>query len=327
MRIAVIGATGHVGGYLVPRLVRAGHDVVAISRGASSPYRADAAWDTVEKLAIDREREDGAGTFGETVAALDADVVIDMICFTPESAAQLVDALRGRVQHLVMCSSIWAKGTLTEVPATEDIDSAPWGDYGVGKAAIEALLEAEGRRADGLRSTSLRPGHISGPGWHVINPLGNLDPAVWEALAAGTPLTVPNFGLETVHHVHADDVAQAFELAVDRGVGATAERYNIVSERALTIRGFAESVARGFGREADLRFGTFDELRQTTTNELAETSLAHISRSQSMSIEKAKRDLGYAPKYSSLAAVAEAVNWLKRDGQLTLGGRELIISS
>ena len=32
MRVAVIGATGHVGGYLVPRLVRAGHEVVALTR-------------------------------------------------------------------------------------------------------------------------------------------------------------------------------------------------------------------------------------------------------------------------------------------------------
>lgn len=38
MRVLVIGATGHVGTYLVPRLVEAGHDVVTISRGAAKPY-------------------------------------------------------------------------------------------------------------------------------------------------------------------------------------------------------------------------------------------------------------------------------------------------
>ena len=32
-RVVVIGATGHVGTYLVPRLVRAGHEVIAMSRG------------------------------------------------------------------------------------------------------------------------------------------------------------------------------------------------------------------------------------------------------------------------------------------------------
>jgi nucleoside-diphosphate-sugar epimerase len=32
-RVVVIGATGHIGSYLVPRLVRAGHQVTALSRG------------------------------------------------------------------------------------------------------------------------------------------------------------------------------------------------------------------------------------------------------------------------------------------------------
>ena len=32
-RVVVIGATGHIGSYLVPRLVRGGHEVIAMSRG------------------------------------------------------------------------------------------------------------------------------------------------------------------------------------------------------------------------------------------------------------------------------------------------------
>lgn len=41
--IVVVGATGHVGTYLVPRLVRVGHDVIAVSRGVSQPYLPDPA--------------------------------------------------------------------------------------------------------------------------------------------------------------------------------------------------------------------------------------------------------------------------------------------
>jgi uncharacterized protein YbjT (DUF2867 family) len=32
-RVVVVGATGHVGSYLVPRLVRGGYEVIALSRG------------------------------------------------------------------------------------------------------------------------------------------------------------------------------------------------------------------------------------------------------------------------------------------------------
>lgn len=321
MRVVVIGATGHVGTYLIPRLVAAGHDVVAISRGEHQPYRADPAWDRVERVLLDREVEERAGTFGHAVAELAADVVVDMICFTPESAQQLVDALRGRTTRLIMCTTIWVKGTLTEVPALEDAVSEPWGHYGTGKAAIEALLADEAAAPGGLRSTCIRPGHICGPGWPIINPLGNLDLGVWETLAAGDELLVPHLGLETLHHVHASDVANGFLLAVERQSGPPADRFSIVSERALTMRGFAEAVAGWFDMEPRLRFVPWDEFAAQTTEDAAATTREHLARSHSMSIERARAELGYEPEYSSLAAVAESLEWLRTDGHVSLGGK------
>ena len=55
----------------------------------------------------------------------------------------------------------------------------------------------------------------------------------------------------------------------------------------------------------------------------ANTSWEHIARSPSMSIEKAKRLLGYQPGYSSLEAVFEAVTWLVANGQIDVGDRKL----
>src|SRR5215218_100209 len=99
MRVVVIGATGHVGTYLVPRLVRAGHEVVAVSRGEREPYVLAPEWRKVQRIALDRD----AGDFGERIAALGADAVVDMLCFTAESAQQLVDALRPTRPLLVHC--------------------------------------------------------------------------------------------------------------------------------------------------------------------------------------------------------------------------------
>ncbi|MDQ6752967.1 MAG: NAD-dependent epimerase/dehydratase family protein [Actinomycetota bacterium] len=322
MRVVVIGATGHVGGYLVPRLVAAGHQVVAISRGLRRPYRAHPAWQQVTRIAADREAEDAAGSFAGRIAELRPDVVIDMVCFTPESAQQLVDGIRGRAGMLLHCGSIWVHGPAVEVPVTEDAVRRPFGDYGIGKAAIEELLAREGRDS-GLRSAVLHPGHISGPGWPVVNPAGNFSLKVWRQLAAGETVTLPNFGLETVHHVHPDDVAQAFQLALQSPSAAAGESFHVVSGRAITLRGFAEAVAGWFGRRADLRFVPFDQFRRETAPEHANATWEHISRSPSMSIGKAQRLLGYAPRYTSLQAVAEAVHWLQRDGQLDLGPTEL----
>ena len=316
MRIVVIGATGHVGGYLVPRLVAAGHEVIALSRGLQRKYRDDPAWRKVTTVTIDREAGDRAGTFAGRVTDLNADVVVDMICFTPDSAEQLVEGLRGRVSLLASCGSIWVHGSLTEVPVTEEAIRQPWGEYGIGKAQIEELLLRESRRTGGLRTVVLHPGHISGHGFASINPIANLDLNVWDKLVSGQELVMPGFGLETVHHVHPDDVAQGFQLAIERQSEAVGNSFHIVSERALTLRGFAEAVAGWSGREANLRFVPFDEFRTTVSAASAEISAAHIQRSHSVSIEKARRLLGYAPRFSSLDAVRESVDWLRASGAL-----------
>src|SRR5881392_2222807 len=107
MNVVVIGGTGHIGTYLIPRLVYGGHRVTVLSRGDSKPYRADPAWDAVERLSVDRTAEDETGAFPRRVAALQADTVIDLVCFTLSSAKQLVEGLRGHCGHLIHCGSIW----------------------------------------------------------------------------------------------------------------------------------------------------------------------------------------------------------------------------
>jgi uncharacterized protein YbjT (DUF2867 family) len=48
MKVVVIGGTGHIGTYLVPRLVQEGHEVVSLSRGRRKPYRDPGIWRRVE---------------------------------------------------------------------------------------------------------------------------------------------------------------------------------------------------------------------------------------------------------------------------------------
>src|SRR5947207_2664890 len=120
MRIVVIGGSGHIGSFLIPRLVRAGHDVVSVSRGQRSSYVDAAEWQQVRQVVADRAAEDRAGSFGDRVVALQPDVVIDLICFTVDSAAALVERLRGRTGHLLHCGSIWRAGPSVRLPITED---------------------------------------------------------------------------------------------------------------------------------------------------------------------------------------------------------------
>lgn len=305
MRLVIIGGTGHIGSYLTPRLFEAGHTVLCVSRGQQNPYRPHAAWAQVQYVHLDRKAEEEAGNFGERIAALDAGAVIDLTCYTPESAQQLVRSITGRVQHLLHCGTIWVHGHSVEVPTTEDAPPAPFGDYGIRKHAIEQYLLAEART--GFPATVLHPGHLVGPGWNPINPQGNFNPQIFADLAAGRRLTLPNLGMETVHHVHADDVTQAFLLALEHRQAALGQSFHVVSPQALTLRGYAERVAAWFGKPADLAFLPFDEWKSAVSERDARVTLDHIAHSPNCSIDKARRLLGYAPRYTSLEAVREAV--------------------
>ncbi|MGX1372056.1 nucleoside-diphosphate-sugar epimerase [Streptomyces canus] len=319
MRVVVIGGSGHIGTFLVPRLVRAGHEVINISRGARTAYVEAPEWQHVRQVVADRQREDDEGTFGDRVAGLEPDVVVDLVCFTLDSATALVERLRGAAGHLLHCGSVWRHGPADRLPVTETTGTPPVGEYGIQKDRIARMLKEE-TAAGGLVTTSLHPGHIVGPGWHPIGPLGSLDPAVWYALSAGRPLRIPGSGVELMHHVHADDVAQSFERAVEQRDAAAGEDFNIVAPTALNVRGYAGVAAGWFGRTASLEPVTWQEFRLATAPEHAEASWEHLHRSQCLSIEKARNLLGYAPRYEPEAAVLESVRWLIDHGELEVAG-------
>ena len=317
MRVVVIGGSGHIGTYLVPRLAAKGHEVVNVTRGKSRPYAPHAAWNGVKQVIADREEEERRGVFGKRVRDIGGEVVIDLICFEPESAREIVENLHGRVQQLLVCCTVWVHGHSVEVPTAESAPRRPFGDYGVKKAHIESYILQEARRR-GFAAAVLHPGHIVGPGWPPVNPAGNVNPKVFETLAHGRELAIPNLGLETVHHVHADDVAQAFIGAMDNWAAAAGESFHVVSERALTLRGYAEAVSSWFGKEPRLKFLPWEEWKKTASVEDAEATWDHIAHSPCVSIEKAKRSLGYRPRYSSLEAIRESVEWLIASGAITV---------
>ncbi len=309
MRVVIIGGTGHVGTYLVPRLVAAGHEVISVSRNQRSPYQAHAAWASVVQVKMDRAQAERSGNFGQQIRQMEPDVVIDMICFTPESARQLVEAMKGRVRHFLHCGTIWVHGYSVQVPTTEDQPRNPFGEYGIRKAAIEEYLLDEARRT-GFPATILHPGHIVGSGWKPLNPVGNFNPEVFVRLAQGKEVCLPNLGMETVHHVHAEDVAQAFMQALTNGNHAVGESFHVVSKAALTLRGYAESMAAFFGQSARLAFLPWHQWQSKVSPEDALATWDHMIHSPNCSIEKAQRLLNFQPRYSSLQAVQESVKWL-----------------
>lgn len=313
MHVAIIGGTGHIGSYLTPMLVESGYRVICVSRGVKHPYREHSAWKSITYAKLDREAEEKTGSFGASVAKLGADAVIDLTCYQPSSAAQLVEGLRGHVNHLIHCGTIWIHGHSTVVPTTEDTPRQPFGDYGIRKSTIESYLVKQARET-GFPVTMLHPGHLVGKGWAPINPCGNFNPKVFSALKNGEEIRIPNFGMETLHHVHCEDVAQAFLSALKHRDAAVGQSFHVVSESATTLRGFAEQMGEWFGKPARIKFLPWEEWKQGFTEKEVATTEDHLRHSPNCSTQKARDVLGYKPRYTSLHAVQESVTWLIQNG-------------
>ncbi len=306
MKVVFIGGTGHIGTYLVPKLVRGGHQVIQISRSQRFPYKDGAEWEKVENVVIDRDKEERNGTFGEHIASFSPDIVIDNICFSVESAQMLAQALRGKVGHLLVTGSIWVHGYSECVPTPEHASRRPIGEYGINKNAIEEFYLHEFRERK-FPATIIHPGHIVGYGWPCLNPQGHFNLQAFQTIIDGEVLKIPNLGLETVHHVHAEDVAQIFEKAIQNPEKSIGEAFHVVSSQAVTLRGYAEAVYSWFGQRPELEFIPLANLEKHLSREDFHQTQEHVMRSPCMSIEKARKLLGFEPHYSSLQACRESV--------------------
>jgi len=124
--------------------------------------------------------------------------------------------------------------------------------------------------------------------------------------------------METVHHVHAVDVAQGFMQSINHWSTSVGESFHIVSPAAITLRGYAEAVASWFGQEAKLDYLPWEQWCMTVTEKEAEATWDHVAHSPNASIDKARRLINYNPRYSSLEAVRESVDWLIANKVITI---------
>jgi nucleoside-diphosphate-sugar epimerase len=141
-----------------------------------------------------------------------------------------------------------------------------------------------------------------------IGPAGNLDPAVIDSLRADGSCLLPDRGGETIHHVHAEDVAGLHQACLEQADAAVGESFNSVCTQALTLRGYAELVARHFGHEPKLEFVPWAEFEARVDPEEADTTLEHIGRAPLFSMEKARRLLGFTPKHTVTDTVLESID-------------------
>lgn len=88
---------------------------------------------------------------------------------------------------------------------------------------------------------------------------------------------------------------------------AVGQAFHVLSPKALTMKGYAEKAASWYGRKANLQFLPWKEWKETVSEYDAIITWDHLIHSMSGSIDKARRLISYEPRYTSLAAIYEAV--------------------
>ena len=301
----VIGGRGKTGQYLVPMLAESGYEVYSVSRSARAPVVQHACWKDVHQVSIDREAD---AAFERTIADIGADVVVDMICFSKDKMTRLTDLLKGQTGHYIAAGSVWVHGTPTFAPVQEWMSRNPTGDYGIQKDAMSYELKRLWTQ-EKFPGTIVHPGHICAPGDFPVTPQGNKDKSVVAKMMRGERVVLPNNGMETLHHVHAEDVAGVIFAAVNAGSVSFGQDFHAVSGPTCTMVGYAQAAFGWFGQAANIGFMPLDELVRALPQPHARLTLEHTLRSPNASMDNAKRLLGFVPKHIGMYAAKEAMMW------------------
>lgn len=313
-RVVVLHGNGRIGSFLIPLLVREGFEVLNVSRsGKPSKFLEDPSWNKVNHVLLDREATTRDGTFGKRIAELHPDILIDIRSFTTNQVKPLVESLAGKIEHMIFTGTDWIHGKPEFSCCTEEQsrDCACFGPYGYEKLLMTEYLLREYDRT-GLPVTVLHPGHLTQKNHLVTNPQGNQNHEVFSRIKRGETIMLPGDGNTYLHHVHTADVAEAFMCAIRTGTPAFGKEFHVVSPQAITMRYYAEQVYHWFGREPQIEYRPLEEWMRAEPNEVhAKRTEDHVLHSLSCSIEKARKILGWEPRYTSLDALHEViVGWL-----------------
>ena len=245
MRVFVTGGTGHIGSYIIPELITAGHEVTGLARSDTAAAALSAHGAKVRRGSL--EDLDGLKE-----AAQDSDGVIhlahrqDLLATGGMDAVSVAEvpvmlaydeALAGTGKPLVAAGSIGSPGQLGR-PATEEDSALPVGDEHKGTLRVRNVVEATviGLAQRGVRSSVVRIANIA----HSTTDAGFLPMLITLAKQQGF-VGYPGDGANVWNAVHARDVACLFRLALEKGPAGS--YWHAVQDGGIPFREIAQAIA------------------------------------------------------------------------------------
>ena len=312
-RVMVTGATGFVGSHLVARLVDEGAVVVVLVRDDVPPTSIVKSWEAAvtkvrgaveDRAALSRP----LGEYGvQTMFHLAAQSQVrtanrDPIPTFESNVAgtwNVLEACRATesLEQAVMASSDKAYGDQPLLPYTEQSPLDPVNPYDVSKACADLLCRCFAHTF-GVPAVTTRCGNIFGPGdlnWD------RLVPGVIRDLVSGRRPVIRSDGKATRDYLFVTDAAFAYmclaeALAADPTLAG--EAFNFSVERPLSVLDLVDLLQKSAGTALE------PEVQGRASHEISH---------QALSAEKARRVLGWAPTRTLEEALAETIDWYRRE--------------
>ena len=160
----------------------------------------------------------------------------------------------------------------------------------------------------GFPATVIRPCYITGPGMVPLDNLGGRRKDYIADVLAEKVLDVPDDGQALLQPIHVIDLATSFCLCVEntRSIG---QIYNICLSHAVPLWKYHELTAQALGKKAHLNFIPLEEMVRKYEGKTGITDMRFVATHMCFSIEKAVRDLGYAPHCTPEEAIQETARW------------------
>ena len=308
MRVLVTGGAGFIGSHLVERLVSEKHEVSVLDsfstgkRENLDPVRASVAVheaDVRDAAAVDRATEGCEVVFHEA-AVVSVPYSVEHPQETHDVNIQgtlnvLLAARKNHVRRVVFASSAAIYGEEPTLPKTEAMLPEPIAPYGVEKLTSEHYLRTFARLY-GVETVALRYFNVFGPRQDPSSPYSGVISIFVQRLLANEPLVIFGDGLQSRDFVYVADVVDAnLRAAVAKGISGRV--YNVARGERTTLLQLADMLGAVVGR--------------TAGPTLAAGRAGDIRHSQA-AIDRAREELGYAPRVDLETGLAALVDHERR---------------
>ncbi|MBU4298478.1 GDP-mannose 4,6-dehydratase [Patescibacteria group bacterium] len=303
MKILVTGGAGFIGSHLVDKLIKVGHQVFVIDNLSSGKkenlnpkarfYQADIQDPKISNI-FKKEKPKVVFHFAAHIEARESikNPVSDAKINILGSLNILENCRKFKVKELIFASSggeIY--GAAKKIPTPENYPPHPLSPYGVSKFAVEKYLEVY-YQLFGLAYKALRYGNVYGPRQNSYGEAGVV--AIFtNKMLKNEQVFIHGNGRQTKDYIFIEDAIEATILSFKKD--------------------FIGPLNIATGKETSV-LEIFDQIKKMTESSVRKkhVPLPAIAFPRGcLDVKRAKKTLGWQPKYSFVEGLEKTVNWFK----------------